>query len=109
MLDNLLEIEIAYSMLKSGDDSSIKDPIDVHYEKLKTKLTVSFIIPSNREHPIGRPLSAKVTDKCSEIRTLNERWRPINNIKQSLPNVRSNIRNACFFSREKLLLRFLTN
>ncbi len=42
MLDNLLEIEIAYSMLKSGDESSAKDPIDVHYEKLKTKMEVKW-------------------------------------------------------------------
>jgi len=39
MLDNLLEIEIAYSMLKVGDDEA-KDPIDVHYEKLKTDIKV---------------------------------------------------------------------
>ena len=39
MLDNLLEIEIAYSMLKVGDDKA-KDPIDVHYEKLKTDIKV---------------------------------------------------------------------
>lgn len=41
MLDNLLEIEIAYSMLKGGDDSA-KDPIDVHYEKLNTKIEVLY-------------------------------------------------------------------
>jgi len=39
MLDNLLEIEIAYSLLKVGDDSA-KDPIDMHYEKLKTDIQV---------------------------------------------------------------------
>jgi len=43
MLENLLEIEVAYSLLKSaneegGDDA--KDPIDVHYEKLKTDIKV---------------------------------------------------------------------
>lgn len=43
MLDNLLEIEIAYSMLKSGDEGSAKDPIDIHYEKLKTDMKVSRI------------------------------------------------------------------
>ncbi|KAK2177762.1 hypothetical protein NP493_581g01048 [Ridgeia piscesae] len=37
MLQNLLDIEIAYSMLKSGDEGT-KDPIDTYYEKLKTEL-----------------------------------------------------------------------
>ena len=40
MLDNLLEIEVAYSLLKTGDDSD-KDPLDLHFEKLKTEMTVS--------------------------------------------------------------------
>ena len=39
MLDNLLDIEIAYSILKGASDDS-KDPIDAHYEKLKTKIEV---------------------------------------------------------------------
>ena len=39
MLQNLLDIEIAYSMLKSGDEGT-KDPIDSYYEKLKTELQV---------------------------------------------------------------------
>lgn len=41
MLDNLLEIEIAYSMLKGGDKG--EDPIDSHYKKLKTEIAVSWI------------------------------------------------------------------
>lgn len=41
MLDNLLEIEIAYNLLKGGEDSA-KDPIDVHYERLKTEIKVTF-------------------------------------------------------------------
>lgn len=41
MLDNLLDIEVAYSLLKSGDGGSAKDPIDIHYEKLKTDIKVS--------------------------------------------------------------------
>ena len=42
MLDNLLEIEIAYNLLKEGNEGSDsgKDPIDVHYEKLKTEIEV---------------------------------------------------------------------
>ena len=44
MLENLLEIEVAYSLLKSandgGDDGKSKDPIHAHYEKLKTDIKV---------------------------------------------------------------------
>ena len=41
MLDNLLEIEVAYNLITSGnDDKGGKDPIDSHYEKLKTKVSV---------------------------------------------------------------------
>ncbi|XP_041351454.1 poly [ADP-ribose] polymerase 1-like [Gigantopelta aegis] len=36
MLDNLLEIEVTYSLLKGGDET--EDPIDSHYKKLKCKL-----------------------------------------------------------------------
>ncbi len=46
MLDNLLEIEVAYSLLKSGSDENSnpgKDPIDVHYEKLNTSIEVKCI------------------------------------------------------------------
>lgn len=39
MLDNLLEIEVAYSLLKGGDAG--EDPIDAHYKKLKTEMEVS--------------------------------------------------------------------
>ena len=40
MLDNLLEIEVAYSLLKTGDESG-QDPLDVHFGKLKTEVKVS--------------------------------------------------------------------
>lgn len=41
MLDNLSEIEIAYSLLKSEDEENKDaDPIDKHYVKLKTKVDV---------------------------------------------------------------------
>uniref|UniRef100_A0A182YTW7 Poly [ADP-ribose] polymerase n=1 Tax=Biomphalaria glabrata TaxID=6526 RepID=A0A182YTW7_BIOGL len=36
MLDNLLEIEVAYSLLKGGDEG--EDPITAHYKKLKCQL-----------------------------------------------------------------------
>jgi poly [ADP-ribose] polymerase len=41
MLDSLLEIEIAYTMLKagSGEDSSVH-PLDAHYAKLNTHIEV---------------------------------------------------------------------
>ena len=37
MLNNLLEIEIAYSIIKT-DDSSNEDPIDQHYKRLKCEM-----------------------------------------------------------------------
>lgn len=40
MLDNLLDIEVAYSLLKSGEEDLAKDPLDVNYEKLNTDLEV---------------------------------------------------------------------
>lgn len=41
MLDNLMEIEFAYSILKSEDEGDKeKDPLDVHFEKLHTDMTV---------------------------------------------------------------------
>ncbi|CAF3938965.1 unnamed protein product [Rotaria sp. Silwood2] len=36
MIDNLLEIEIAYSMLKGSIDEKDEHPIDAHYKKLKS-------------------------------------------------------------------------
>ena len=44
MLDNLLEIELTYSLLKQqikSDAVDQKDPLDINYEKLKTDFTVS--------------------------------------------------------------------
>ncbi|XP_064195311.1 poly [ADP-ribose] polymerase 1 [Anguilla rostrata] len=40
MLDNLLDIEVAYSLLRGGAEDNEKDPIDINYEKLKTKIEV---------------------------------------------------------------------
>ncbi|XP_036398928.1 poly [ADP-ribose] polymerase 1-like [Megalops cyprinoides] len=40
MLDNLLDIEVAYSLLHGGVEDDEKDPIDINYEKLKTKIEV---------------------------------------------------------------------
>ncbi|XP_075060451.1 poly [ADP-ribose] polymerase 1 [Mixophyes fleayi] len=40
MLDNLLDIEVAYSLLRGGTDDTEKDPIDVKYEKIKTDIKV---------------------------------------------------------------------
>lgn len=41
MLDNLLDIEVAYSLLRGGAQDNENDPIDINYEKLKTKIEVS--------------------------------------------------------------------
>lgn len=43
MLDNLLDIEVAYSLLRGGVEDNKKDPIDLNYEKLKTKIEVKFL------------------------------------------------------------------
>ncbi|XP_062406361.1 poly [ADP-ribose] polymerase 1 [Sardina pilchardus] len=40
MLDNLLDIEVAYSLLRGGAEDNKKDPIDINYEKLRTKIEV---------------------------------------------------------------------
>ena len=40
MLDNLLEIEVAYTLLSESDTKDGKDPIDAHYDKLNTQITV---------------------------------------------------------------------
>ena len=39
MLNSLLDIEIAYNLLKSSSKEG-KDPIDSHYEQLKTEIAV---------------------------------------------------------------------
>ncbi|KAI3363743.1 hypothetical protein L3Q82_001355 [Scortum barcoo] len=40
MLDNLLDIEVAYSLLRGGAQDNERDPIDINYEKLKTQIEV---------------------------------------------------------------------
>ncbi|XP_078399002.1 poly [ADP-ribose] polymerase 1 [Cetorhinus maximus] len=40
MLDSLLDIEVAYSLLKGGKEDDAKNPIDVNYEKLHTDIQV---------------------------------------------------------------------
>lgn len=40
MLDSLLEIEIAYSLMKGSKGDAEKDPLDVHYESLKADIYV---------------------------------------------------------------------
>ncbi|KAM9779205.1 poly [ADP-ribose] polymerase 1 isoform X2 [Syngnathus typhle] len=40
MLDNLLDIEVAYSLLRGGAQDNQSDPIDINYEKLKTDIEV---------------------------------------------------------------------
>ena len=43
MLESLMEIEVAYSMLQAGDAEKDKDPIDAHFDKLNTKIEVIYI------------------------------------------------------------------
>ncbi len=43
MLDNLLDIEVAYSLLRGGVEDNKKNSIDINYEKLKTKIEVKCV------------------------------------------------------------------
>lgn len=40
MLDNMPDIEVAYSLLRAGSEHTRKDHIDVNYKKLKTDIKV---------------------------------------------------------------------
>ena len=40
MLDDLLEIEVAYNLLMEGSSEGEKDVLDVHYEQLKADMEV---------------------------------------------------------------------
>lgn len=40
MLDSLLEIEVAYSLLKESSGDDLEDPLDINYRKLKTAMEV---------------------------------------------------------------------
>ena len=40
MLDNLIDIEVAYSLLKSAEGEETMDPLDVEYKKLQTDMEV---------------------------------------------------------------------
>jgi hypothetical protein len=61
MLESLMEIEVAFSLLKAGDAVKDKDPIDAHYEKLNTEIEVTtfffsfFIVyyPSYLQNSLG--------------------------------------------------------
>ena len=46
MLESLMEIEVAFSLLKAGDAVKDKDPIDAHYEKLNTEIEVATLFLS---------------------------------------------------------------
>lgn len=48
MLDNLLDIEVAYSLLRGGNEDGDKDPIDINYEKLRTDIKVKKKKKSDR-------------------------------------------------------------
>lgn len=43
MLESLMEIEVAFNLLKAGDAVTDQDPIDAHYEKLNTAIEVTFM------------------------------------------------------------------
>lgn len=44
MLGSLLEIQIAYELVKEEEDETcLRDPVDVHYERLMCKMEVSAV------------------------------------------------------------------
>ena len=51
MLDSLLDIEVAYSLLKSGTSDETKDPLDINYEKLQTDLEVRQVLDTKHHSP----------------------------------------------------------
>lgn len=53
MLDNLLDIEVAYSLLRGGTQDNENDPIDINYEKLKTKIEVRLPPPLSFQNNIN--------------------------------------------------------
>lgn len=66
MLDNLLDIEVAYSLLRGGSDDSTKDPIDVNYEKLKTDIKVTAALSEQPNHvPHKRGPQTRVCARAS--------------------------------------------
>ena len=44
MLESLMEIEVAFNLLKAGDAVKDKDPMDAHYEKLNTEIEVTLFL-----------------------------------------------------------------
>ena len=44
MLDSLMEIEVAYNLIKGTQNDHAKDPVDLHYESLKTNINVCFFL-----------------------------------------------------------------
>ena len=75
MLDNLLDIEVAYSLLKSGEADLVKDPLDVNYEKLQTDLEVNnFNVQVHLLHT--RALAALFKPRVHDM--TKRRWRNLN-------------------------------
>ena len=54
MLDNLLEIEVAYSLMKGGEEG--EDPVDAHYKKLKTEIEVGGVVLKKGRGYVIKPL-----------------------------------------------------
>lgn len=88
MLDNLLDIEVAYSLLRGGSDDSSKDPIDVNYEKLKTDIKVTG------------PALSEASDPLSQ-----EQWSPNLNMRQDL--LESLLKQITGVQGLTILVRFL--
>lgn len=73
MLDSLLEIQIAYEVIKderlNADDE--RDPVDVHYERLKCQMEVISLITCGKLLILSWISLSQVVDrKSSEFNTI---------------------------------------
>ena len=67
MLDSLLQIEVAYHLLSDNQIGEGKDPIDVHYEKLNTEISV--LKKEEEEFKVRHSLNHYSNEDCVLLRT----------------------------------------
>lgn len=65
MLDNLLDIEVAYSLLRGGAEDNKKDPIDINYEKLRTGIEVFLVLVFSA--PVPYPIHMRTSASLSVV------------------------------------------
>ena len=79
MLDDLLEIEVAYNLLKEGSSEGEKDVLDVHYEQLKADMEVcgyiamwliqSGVVKEYQQlvHPVVEDVKSMLCNLCAQF------------------------------------------